>query len=91
MMTRVTAADWAGRGVRVNAIAPGFVRTPMWESDVERGMIDEQRFIGLIPTGRLAEPADIGRVAAFLCSDAASYITGACVTIDGGATSLVAG
>jgi 3-oxoacyl-[acyl-carrier protein] reductase len=91
MMTRVTAAEWAPHGVRVNAIAPGFVGSPMLEADIARGAIDGAHLLGLVPAGRFGQPEEIGRLAAFLCSDAAAYITGACVTIDGGATSLIAG
>ncbi len=87
MMTRCTAGEWAGRGVRVNAILPGFQRTPMWDADVTAGLVDEPAFLAAVPMGRLGDPREVGELAAFLASDRAAYITGACITIDGGVTS----
>lgn len=86
MMTRVMAAEWAPYGIRVNAIAPGVTRTPMWDADVARGAIDEPRMLEGMPMGRFCTPAEIGRVATFLASDAAAYITGDVLVIDGGTT-----
>src|SRR5205823_10099878 len=83
MMTKVTAGEWASYGVRVNAVAPGVESTPMWKRDVALGLFDEQAYIDLIPAGRLGDPDDVARLCSFLASDEASYITGACVTIDG--------
>lgn len=91
MMTKVTAGEWAPYGVRVNAVAPGVESTPMWKRDVALGLFDEQAYIELIPAGRLGDPDDVARLCSFLASDEASYITGACVTIDGGLTSIPAG
>ncbi len=91
IMTRVMAAEWAPYGVRVNAVAPGVQRTGMWDEDVRRGIFDEQEFIDLIPTHRLGDPHEVGRLCSFLASDEAAYITGSCVTIDGGLTSIPAG
>jgi NAD(P)-dependent dehydrogenase (short-subunit alcohol dehydrogenase family) len=80
-LTRTLAAELAP-GVRVNAIAPGLVKTDMaralWEPN-------EERMAALMPLARLGEPEDIARAATFLCSDAASWITGTTLTIDGGA------
>jgi NAD(P)-dependent dehydrogenase (short-subunit alcohol dehydrogenase family) len=87
MMTRVAAAEWAPHGVRCNAIAPGSQRTPMWERDVAAGLVDEQRTLAVTPAGRLGEPEDVGSLAVYLCSDAATYINGAVITIDGALTS----
>ena len=91
MMTRVAAGEWAGSGVRVNAIAPGIQRTPMWDADVERGAIDEQLYLRTVPMGRIGDPREVGRLAVYLCSDDAAYVTGGCFTIDGGLTSIPAG
>lgn len=91
MMTRVAAGEWAGRGVRVNAIAPGPVRTAMWEEDVRKGLIDEEEYCDVIPAHRLGEPSEVGKVAVYLASDMAAYITGDVLTIDGGLTSIPAG
>jgi NAD(P)-dependent dehydrogenase (short-subunit alcohol dehydrogenase family) len=91
MMTRVAAGEWAGSGVRVNAIAPGIQRTPMWDADVERGAIDEELYLRTVPMGRIGDPREVGRLAVYLCSDDAAYVTGGCFTIDGGLTSIAAG
>ena len=80
-LTRTLAAELSP-GVRVNAIAPGLVKTDMaralWEPN-------EAAIAKTLPMHRLGEPADIGRAAVFLCSDAASWITGTSLVVDGGA------
>ena len=91
MMTRVAAGEWAPSGVRVNAIAPGIQRTPMWDADVERGAIDEPFYLRTVPMGRIGDPREVGKLAVYLCSDDAAYVTGGCFTIDGGLTSIPAG
>jgi len=91
MMTSVAAGEWAEHGVRVNAIAPGVLRTPMWDADVARGAIDEQFYIDTVPARRLGLPSEVGNLVVFLCSDAAAYITGSVHTIDGALTSIPAG
>ncbi len=58
------------QGIRVNAIAPGVLRTPMWDADVARGAIDEPFYLDLVPAKRLGTPADVGKLAVYLCSDA---------------------
>ena len=91
MMTSVAAGEWAPHGIRVNAIAPGVLRTPMWDADVARGAIDEQYYIDTVPAGRLGLPTEVGKLVVFLSSDDASYITGGVHTIDGALTSIPAG
>jgi NAD(P)-dependent dehydrogenase (short-subunit alcohol dehydrogenase family) len=91
MMTKIAAGEWGPHGVRVNAIAPGFTKTPMHEADVARGMIDEAAYLRVIPARRFGQPDDIASLAVFLCSDGASYITGTCITIDGGLTTIASG
>jgi NAD(P)-dependent dehydrogenase (short-subunit alcohol dehydrogenase family) len=72
MMTHVAAGEWAPHGVRVNAIAPGVMRTPMWDADVARGVLDEPYYLETIPARRLGDPSEVGRLAVFLASDEAS-------------------
>jgi NAD(P)-dependent dehydrogenase (short-subunit alcohol dehydrogenase family) len=91
MMTKVAAGEWASRGIRVNAIAPGVTRTPMWDADVKLGIIDEDAYMELVPAKRLGVPADVGRLAVYLASDAAAYVNGSCIPIDGALTSIPAG
>jgi NAD(P)-dependent dehydrogenase (short-subunit alcohol dehydrogenase family) len=91
MMTKVAAGEWASQGVRVNAVCPGVLRTPMWDADVARGAIDEQFYLDVVPAHRLGMPAEVGKLVVYLSSDDASYITGAALTIDGALTSIPAG
>ncbi len=91
MMTQVAAGEWASHGVRVNAVAPGVLRTPMWDADVARGAIDERFYLDVVPMHRLGTPAEVGKLVVFLCSDDAAYITGSVQTIDGALTSIPAG
>ena len=91
MMTQIAAGEWAHHGIRVNAIAPGVLRTPMWDVDVARGAIDEQAYLDLVPAKRLGSPAEVGELAVYLASDASSYVNGSCITIDGALTSIPAG
>ncbi len=91
MMTRVAAGEWAPFGVRANAIAPGVQRTPMWDRDAARGAVDEEAILRVLPAGRLGAPSEVGQLVVFLCSANASYINGACVTIDGALTAVPVG
>ena len=84
----IAAGEWGPHGVRINAIAPGFLRTPMWDADVARGEIDEAAYIEAVPARRLGLPSDVGQLAVYLAGDSSSYVNGTCITIDGGTTSL---
>lgn len=85
-LTRALAHDHAADGIRINAVCPGEVRTPMLQSERTEAVTDEllARLAATVPMGRLAEPIEIARVVAFLASDAASYMTGAMVNVDAG-------
>lgn len=83
LLTKVLAIEWAPYGVRVNCLAPGFTKTPLvgpllkdkeWLENIQRR----------VPLGRTAEPEEMVGPALFLVSDAASYVTGATLTVDGG-------
>lgn len=91
IMTQVMAAEWGPYGIRVNAVAPGVQATGMWKKEVALGLYEEQDYIDMIPARRIGDPREVGRLCAFLASDEAAYITGACVTIDGGLTTIPSG
>lgn len=90
-LTRAMALDLAGRRIRVNAIAPGTVQTPLMEpmlrargdGDLELGLA---RTVERYPIGRLGQVADVAAAAVFLASEDASFVTGAIITVDGGMT-----
>ena len=87
-LTRSLALDHAREGIRVNAVCPGEVDTPMLRSAGRAVPLTDAQLAEManrvVPNGRLAQPDEIGRVVVFLCSDAASYMTGALVPVDGG-------
>jgi NAD(P)-dependent dehydrogenase (short-subunit alcohol dehydrogenase family) len=85
-LTRAAAAEYAARGVRVNAVLPGIIRTPMVQA-----LAEEPAFAAFLtklqdrhPIGRFGEPAEIGQAVAWLLSDAASFVNGAAMPVDGG-------
>ena len=80
-MVRALAREAGGRGVRVNAVAPGYIAT-----DMTSALSEEQRsaLLASTPLGRLGEPEDVAAAVAFLCSPEAAFITGAVLTVDGG-------
>jgi len=84
MMTKVMAIEWAARGVRVNAIAPGYVETEFIRGLSARGILDFAKLAGRTPMGRLGTPEEIAEAAVYLASPAASFVTGEILTVDGG-------
>lgn len=87
-LTRVMALALADRGVRVNAVAPGTIATELARSAVLTSDEARRRILSRTPMKRLGEPAEIAEVVAFLLSDAASYMTGEIVVVDGGRMTL---
>ena len=84
MLTKNLATDLAPRGIRVNAIAPGFIHTPMTEMIFGDKRIDKDAFLQRIPLGRFGDPAEIAKVVIFLASTYSSYMVGTILPVDGG-------
>jgi NAD(P)-dependent dehydrogenase (short-subunit alcohol dehydrogenase family) len=90
-LTRVLAAEWASRGVRVVAVEPGYVRTSLDDQDQTDGGYTAGDIIGRTPMGRYAEPEEIAATVAFLASNDAFFITGSSIVVDGGWLAHAAG
>ncbi len=85
MLTKTAAAEYAAKGIRVNCICPGAIKTGITDSLPEELI---QGVIGATPMGRIADPSEVANLALFLASDEASFMTGSAVLIDGGYTTL---
>jgi NAD(P)-dependent dehydrogenase (short-subunit alcohol dehydrogenase family) len=86
-LTRTLAAEWGGRGVRVNAVCPGWVKTEMDAADQSGGSYTDADITGRIPMGRFATPGDIASAIAFLADETQSgFINGHALAVDGGWT-----
>lgn len=83
-MTRVLASELSPHGVRVNAIAPGFIHSPMLEKALNADPARRAKVLGRTPMGGFGTPADIGYAAVYLASDAARFVTGITLPVDGG-------
>lgn len=82
-VARTLALEWARDGIRVNTVAPWYTRTPLVEPVLSRPEM-LAAILGRTPLGRIAEPAEVATVVAFLAMPAASYVTGQCIAVDGG-------
>ncbi|MFB4350760.1 glucose 1-dehydrogenase [Microbacterium sp. CR_7] len=87
-LTKAMTAEWAGSGVRVNGVAPGYIRT-----ELTQALVDDPDFnawvLGRTPVGRWGEPEDIGGAVVWLSSDASRFVSGQVVFVDGGMTAVV--
>jgi NAD(P)-dependent dehydrogenase (short-subunit alcohol dehydrogenase family) len=83
-LTRVLGVEWAARGVRVNAVIPGPVRTPMVAQAIADGVLVESEIVDRTPAGRLAEPDDVAGTVVLLCSPEAGFVTAQTLVVDGG-------
>jgi NAD(P)-dependent dehydrogenase (short-subunit alcohol dehydrogenase family) len=83
-LTRSMAVEWAGHGLRVNAVAPGHVATEGVLMDLQTGQLDEKAVLARIPAGRIADGDDIAGAVLFLSGDRARHILGQVLTVDGG-------
>jgi NAD(P)-dependent dehydrogenase (short-subunit alcohol dehydrogenase family) len=85
-LTRTAALEYASRGIRINAVCPGPIRTPMIEKIMAANPRMEQPMLQSIPLRRIGEPQDIGEAVLWLCSDRSAYVTGHGLVVDGGMT-----
>lgn len=83
-LTRAAALDYAKQGIRVNAVSPGFIDTEANDRTLEQLGTTMDALVSPVPMGRVGQPAEVAQAVVFLCSDAASYITGHSLSIDGG-------
>jgi len=82
-LTKTAALEYAQQGIRINCVCPGYIQTPM----TARGMNDPERMARIIasePIGRVGQPEEVAEAVVWLCSDAASFVTGHTMTVDGG-------
>lgn len=83
-LTRSLAVRWAAHRIRVNAVLPGTVRTPIWDVRLRRDPAALDRAASMYPLGRVGEPDDVAQAVAFLASDQAAWVTGVALPVDGG-------
>jgi gluconate 5-dehydrogenase len=85
-VVRALASEWSSQGVRVNAIAPGWIQSDMLEKALAGDPARRAKIISRTPMGCMGEPCDVGWAAVYLCSPAAKFVTGTVLPIDGGAS-----
>lgn len=83
-ITKTAALEYAPDGIRINAVCPGYIRTPMTLPGIEANPELGRRMVSQTPMGRLGRPEEIAEAVVWLCSDAASFVTGHTMTADGG-------
>ena len=85
-LTKVAAKEFASRGIRVNAIGPGAIETPLFLDTINKGSVRREDFARQTPMNRTAKPEEVAAAATWLCSDAAAYVTGVLLPVEGGMT-----
>ena len=84
-LTKTAALEYAQQGIRVNCVCPGYIRTPMVTSVLQQaGAQFEEQMVAREPIGRLGTPEEVAEAVVWLCSEAASFVTGHTMTVDGG-------
>lgn len=85
-LTKTAALEYSGKGIRINAVAPGSIRTDIFYRSIKGNPDKEQFYLKRHPIGRIGEPEEVASAALWLCSEAASFVTGSIIMIDGGAS-----
>lgn len=85
-LTRTLATEWGPKGIRVNAVAPGYIETPMMLSGFDTGALDRERLLDRTPLGRFGTSEEVAAAVAFLVSNDATFVTGTILRVDGGIT-----
>ncbi|MGE5619147.1 MAG: SDR family NAD(P)-dependent oxidoreductase [Sphingomonadaceae bacterium] len=83
-LTRSLSSEWAPKGIRVNALAPGWILTELLQGVIDRGALDPEKLISRTPMGRIGTPEDLVGPAIFLASDDSAFVTGQILPVDGG-------
>jgi NAD(P)-dependent dehydrogenase (short-subunit alcohol dehydrogenase family) len=83
-LTKTAALEFAQKGICVNAVCPGFIRTPMVERVLDKGTFSEEQIFAAEPMHRMGKPEEIAEAVLWLCSDASSFVTGLPMPVDGG-------
>ena len=83
-LTKSAALEYAGQGIRVNAICPGVIHTPMIDRITGKDKVIEMKYASMEPVGRMGNPEEVAEAVVWLCSDAASFVTGIAMPVDGG-------
>jgi len=83
-LTKTAALEFAQKGIRVNAVCPGFIRTPMVDRVLDKGVFSEEQIFAAEPMHRMGKPEEIAEAVLWLCSDASSFVTGLPMPVDGG-------
>ena len=85
-LTKTAALEYSGKGIRINAVAPGSIRTDIFYRSIKDNPDKEKFYLNRHPIGRIGEPEEVASAALWLCSNAASFVTGSIMMIDGGAS-----
>jgi NAD(P)-dependent dehydrogenase (short-subunit alcohol dehydrogenase family) len=83
-LTKTAALENAKLGIRVNAVCPGVIRTPMIDRITGKDKEVEKQYVSMEPVGRMGEPSEVAEAVVWLCSDSASFVTGHAMPVDGG-------
>lgn len=83
-LTKTTALEYVKQGIRVNAVCPGVIKTPMVDRLTGKDKVVEKQYVDMEPIGRMGLPEEVAEVVIWLCSDAASFVTGHAMPVDGG-------